>query len=358
MLPNTFDIILRLGRKFLWLILILIGLDIIYRVCWYSKDVQENCTLMPLSQKPIQENADIIYLAESSNHTYGFDDADTSHISQMLGRHLPKHRISSLTKDACHAGIYYDILRNIPKKNNIQTVIVTVNLRSFSSEWIYSDLEVPLQKEQIFMKKAPALYKRLLLAFKAYSHWTEEEREAIVKDGIQKQNLNFPYYFPYKDAAAWDKAIGCQDHLYNGQQVSMDTIALTCHYIKSFAYQMNEDNPRVQDFDKIVKLCKRRGWRLVLHILPDNIDQIKALAGPDLVFLMKQNADYIVKRYSTHNVTVVNNQNIVRDQDFRDRDFPTEHYKQVGRQAIADAIAEQLEDLGKAPSEKNNLRNN
>lgn len=357
MLPNTFDIILRLGRKFLWLILILIGLDIIYRVCWYSKDVQENCTLMPLSQKPIQENADIIYLAESSNHTYGFDDADTSHISQMLGRHLPKHRISSLTKDACHAGIYYDILRNIPKKNNIQTVIVTVNLRSFSSEWIYSDLEVPLQKEQIFMKKAPALYKRLLLAFKAYSHWTEEEREAIVKDGIQKQNLNFPYYFPYKDAAAWDKAIGCQDHLYNGQQVSMDTIALTCHYIKSFAYQMNEDNPRVQDFDKIVKLCKRRGWRLVLHILPDNIDQIKALAGPDLVFLMKQNADYIVKRYSTHNVTVVNNQNIVRDQDFRDRDFPTEHYKQAGRQAVADAIAEQLGDLDKAPSEKNHRNN-
>lgn len=355
MLPNTFDIILRLGRKFLWLILILIGLDIIYRVCWYSKDVQENCTLMPLSQKPIQENADIIYLAESSNHTYGFDDTDTSHISQMLGRHLPKHRVSSLTKDACHAGIYYDILRNIPKKNNIQTVIVTVNLRSFSSEWIYSDLEVPLQKEQVFMKKAPALFKRMLIAFKAYNHWTENEREEIVRDGIKRQELDFPYYFPYKNAAAWDKAIGSQDHLYNGQQVSMDTIVLTCHYIKSFAYQMSEDNPRVKDFDKIVKLCKRRGWRLVLHILPDNIDQIQALAGPDLVFLMKQNADYIVKRYSTHNVTVVNNQNIVRDQDFRDRDFPTEHYKQAGRQAVADAIAEQLGDLGKAPSEKNNL---
>ncbi|MCQ2276046.1 MAG: hypothetical protein MJZ87_03770 [Bacteroidales bacterium] len=358
MSQETRDIILRLGRKFLWLILILVGLNILYRICWYGRDLKENCSLIQLSRKPVHEHADIIYLAESSNHSYDVHDTDTSHISQMLGRHFPNHRISSLTKDACHAGIYYDVLRNIPKKNDIQTVIVTVNLRSFSSEWIYSDLEVPLQKEQVFMKKAPALFKRMLIAFKAYNHWTENEREEIVRDGIKRQKLDFPYYFPYKNAAAWDKAIGSQDHLYNGQQVSMDTIVLTCHYIKSFAYQMSEDNPRVKDFDKIVKLCKRRGWRLVLHILPDNIDQIQALAGPDLVFLMKQNANYIVKRYGPQGVTVVNNQNIVRDRSFRDRDFPTEHYNQVGRQAIADAIAEQLEELDKAPSGKNNHRNN
>lgn len=352
MSPSNVDIIFRLSRKFLWLILILVGLDILYRVCWYGKDLKENCTLMPLSQKPIQENADIIYLAESSNHTYSLQDADTSHISQMLAKQLPGHQVSSLTKDACHAGIYYDILRNIPKKNNIQTVIVTVNLRSFSSEWIYSDLEVPLQKEQIFMKKAPSLYKRMLIAFKAYSHWSEEEREKIVREGIKKQKLDFPYYFPYKDAAAWDKAIGTQDHLYNGQRVSMDTIALACHYIKSFAYQMDEENTRVQDFDKIVKLCKRRGWNLVLHILPDNIEQIKALAGLDLVFLMKQNAKYIEQRYSPQGVIVVNNQSIVRDQDFRDRDFPTEHYTQVGRQAVADAIAKQIGNARDLSSQK------
>jgi len=250
--------------------------------------------------------------------------------------------VGKLSKDACHAGVYYDILCNIPRKNPVKTVIVTVNLRSFSSEWIYSDLEKPLQKEQIMMKKAPALYKRMLLAFKAYAHWSENERQKLVRKGFEEQTLKMPYYFPYHNAAEWDHAIGSQDHLFNGQKVSWDTIALTCHYIKDFAYQLDDDNPRIKDLDKIVKLCHRRGWKLVFHILADNMDQIKTLAGPDLEFLMKQNAQYIIHRYQPQNVTVVNNQYMVRDRDFFEREFPTEHYNQHGRQIVAEAVADAI----------------
>ena len=71
---------------------------------------------------------------------------------------------------------------------------------------------------------------------------------------------------------------------------------LACHYIKAHAFQIRDDNPRIKDFDKIVELCKERGWNLVFNILPENVDKANELVGKDLLFLMKQNRDYLVKR--------------------------------------------------------------
>ena len=94
--------------------------------------------------------------------------------------------------------------------------------------------------------------------------------------------------------------------------------------------------------DKIVQLCKQRGWQPVFNILAENVDQIDSLCGPDLLYLLGQNAQYIVNRYEPQGVIVVNNLKEVRDSDFRDRDFPTEHYKQTGRLTIATTVSEAL----------------
>lgn len=344
MQENTKHIILKLLRKSLWVLLVLCLLDVIYYYGWYKKDLQNECSLMELSQIAVDEDADIVYLAESSNHTLGIHDTDTGKISDMIARQVPQYKVSSLTKDACHAGIYYDVLRNIDPDSHVKMAIVTVNMRSFSSEWIHSDLETPLQKEQIFMKKAPALYKRLLIAFKAYWHCSEQKRSEIVRRGIKKQKYQLPYDSSHHihTAHEWDMAIGRSHQLYDGRIVSDDTVALVCHYVKDFAYQLNDKNPRIKDLDRIVKLCEKRGWIPVFNILADNMDEISDLVGPDLVYLMQQNAQYIIQRYEARGVIVVNNQNVVRDQYFRDREFPTEHYTQEGRQAIADGVVAKI----------------
>jgi len=193
------------------------------------------------------------------------------------------------------------------------------------------------------MKKAPALYKRMLLAFKAYAHWSETERSTLVRKGLMHQTLSLPHPFPYSNASEWDRNTARKHQLYNGMQASQDTIELACHYIKCFAYQLDDKNPRVKDFDNIVRLCQRRGWRLVFNILADNMDQLKTLAGPDLEYLMQENAQYIIQRYEPQGVTVVNNQYSVRDEDFFEN-FVTEHYSQRGRRNIAEKVAEKLND--------------
>lgn len=341
MTDNERHIIRKLLFKTLMVLLLLVALDVVYYFTLYTKDIEENCTLMEISQRA-KDGVDVVYLGESSNHTYSDADTDKRFICQMIDDLLPEHCVGNLAKDACHAGIYYDILRNISPDSDVKTAIVTVNMRSFTAEWIYSNLEPALRKEQIMMKKAPALYKRMLLAFKAYPNWTDEEVSAIIRKNFAKQTFTLPHPFPYHNANEWDRAIGESNTLYNGKQTSMDTIAMACHYVKEFACTFDDKNPRIKDLDKIVRLCHERGWQPVFNILAENVDQMDSLCGPELIWLLERNAQYIVDRYEPQGVIVVNNLREVRDPDFRDRDFPTEHYTQTGRLAIAKNVSEAL----------------
>lgn len=341
MTDTTKHTIKKIALKLLVLTGVLAGLDLLYYFTLYPKDLERNCTLMEISQRA-KKGVDIVYLGESSNFTSSEADTDRRSISTMLGDLLPEHVVGDLAKSACHAGVYYDVLRNIPRGNDVKTAVVTVNMRSFTAEWIYSNLETALSKERIMMKKAPALYKRMLLAFKAYPIWTDAEREALIRKGFKKQTFTLPHPFPYRNANEWDHGVGGSYTLYNGVQPSADSLALACHHIKHFACELDDKNPRIKDLDNIVKLCKRRGWQPVFNILAENVDQIDSLCGPDLLYLLERNVQYVTDRYEAEGVIVVNNLHAVRDADFCDRDFPTEHYTQTGREAIARKVAAAL----------------
>ena len=99
----------------------------------------------------------------------------------------------------------------------------------------------------------------------------------------------------------------------------------------------------MKDFDAIVVLCRERGWNLVFNILAENVDKANELVGKDLLFLMYRNRDYLINRYDTmQGVTVVDNLNLVRDAEFIDQNWTTEHYYEYGRRQIADQVAQAL----------------
>lgn len=345
MKEETKNIVRKMAAKLLLAALLLVGLNAIYRHSLYEKDLQENCTLMSRSLLPLEERSDLVYLGESSNHTHASTDTDTSYICDMLARMLPSLKCSNLSKSACHAGVYYDILRNIPKESMVKIAVVTVNMRSLSSEWIYSKLEPALQKEQTMMKPTPPLYQRAMLAFKGYANWSEKENQRLVVAGLKRQRIPLAG-FPYENAKEWDTHMA----EYLGRNIGLDTLELTCHYVKDFAYALDQRNPRIKDLDNIVALCRKRGWQPVFHILPDNVDQIGALLGNDLIRILDSNADFVTHRYASQGVIVVNNLHEARDSCFIDRTFPTEHYTQEGRFAVAKAIAGAIRSQYPIPS--------
>ena len=334
-------------KKFLIRILmaaaLLFVLNWIYTKWFFKKDVTEHSDILELVWQVEADSCRIVYLGESSNITSGVQETDKRKISDYLGDYFPNVKTGDMTKEASHAQTYYYLLKNLPKKSTVETVVVTMNLRSFDARWIYSNLETPLRKQLVLMENYPPLMNRFLLALKAYPIKSEEELDSLTRQHWREDPLVFPYEFEWNNVYQWDSATAWRGlHNYEGEYDPKWT-ELACHYIKSYGFQIRDDNPRLKDFDDIVALSRKRGWHLVFNLMPENVDKANEYVGKDLMYLMKQNHDYLINRYGhLEGVTVVDNLNLVRDVNFIDQDWTTEHYYEEGRRIIAGNVAEAL----------------
>ena len=346
-------------KKFLIRILmaaaLLFALNWIYTKWFFKKDVAEHSDILELAWQVAEDSCRIVYLGESSNNTCGVEEPGRKKISEYLAEYFPNVKTGDMTKEASHAQTYYYLLKNIPKTSTVETVVVTMNLRSFDARWIYSNLETPLRKQLVLMEDYPPFMNRFLLALKAYPIRSEEELDSLTRQHWREDPLVFPYEFEWDNVYDWDSATAWRGlHNYEGEYDPKWT-ELACHYIKSYGFQIRDDNPRLKDFDDIVALSRKRGWHLVFNLMAENVDKVNSYVGKDLMFLMKQNHDYLMNRYGNlEGVTVVDNLNLVRDVNFIDQDWTTEHYYEEGRRIIAANVAEAIkafypEDYRKQP---------
>lgn len=327
---------LKIIYKTISLIAILIALNFIYQKWFFENDLQKHSDIVN-SVRNIPNNADIIYIAESSNKTFREDDKDKRAISDFIGDYYPQLNLHDISNPATHSGIYKVLLASIPKENQVKTIIVTLNIRSFDASWIYSDLETPLQKSMVLLKEKPPLYNRFLLSFKGYDIKTKKERkeqflEKWIVDEFKPSNE-----FQFKNVREWDDWLATKGakKKENGEYDKENT-ELACHYVKTYAFQIDTmTNPRIQDFNDIVELAKERNWNLVFNLLGENIEKAKELVGDELVMMMNKNAELLVKYYHNKGVTVINNLNSVEDEQFIDQNWTTEHYAEKGRKIIA-----------------------
>lgn len=328
--------------RIIYLISFLIVSNFVYKKYFLETDIQIHSPILNLVNKAIEKQAEIVYLGESSNTTYLEEDIDKRKISEFIAAYFPSIQFADITKEASHAGIYYELLRNIPENSSIKTVIVTMNLRSFNASWIYSNLETPLQKSIVLLKDNPPLFNRFLLSFKGYDIKTEKEREEQVKEQWKK-SLVFSDNSPSSNVKEWDKKVFKEGIKNSDGSKNQALTDLACHYIKAYAFQIDTlQNPRIKDFDKIVELAKNRGWRLIFNLLAENTTKGNELVGKNLLYLMYQNRDLLIKRYNRNGVIVVDNLDKVDDAEFIDKNWTSEHYREKGRKIIANNIAFEL----------------
>ena len=316
-------------KRVIIILIVLIALCLLaeglYRCFFYQHD--RHTYSAPLAQMVDTINAtgaDILYLGESSNHTFGHHDTDTAWISEMIARHYPSLSVRNMTHDASHGEVYYQLLRNLDC--HVGTVVVTLNLRSFGIDWIASTLETVLQKRPFMLQPRPALLNRAILSFKAYDIKSTDERYQQMADYWDAHPLP-----GHPSVPRW------------GDSLNTDSTRMPGTCVRNYAFIIDTlDNVRIRDFDHIVRLAHERGCNLVFNLLAEDVEWAEQLVGPDLTTLMRQNADLLVDYYTRKGVTVVNNFDCLPDSLFRDRDWTTEHYLQEGRQIIADNVAMSL----------------
>lgn len=329
--------------KFCIVGLVIIGFNPIYKYFFFGKDIQAYSPDVNQSLAIATQNSEIVYIGESSNITTRSDDFDKRSIGEFVSDYYPHLKFGYITKAASHAGIFYELLRNIPEKTNVKTVVVTMNLRSFAADWIDSELETPLQKDIVLIKDQPPLFKRFLLGFKGYDVKTDRERRDIFKEKWRNQKLIFPAKFSHDNVAEWEHWIAEHGIKNADGSTNWEATELATHYIKSYAFQIDTNtNSRIKDFDAIVRLTKKRKWNLIFNLIAENTEKANQLVGKPLTYLMNQNRELLLKRYQKNGVLVVDNLNAVADEDFIEQTWTSEHYSERGRKAIAEKVAKDL----------------
>ena len=325
---------------------VLILFNYIYSVFFFEDDIQKHSETINQVREVVNQNCEVVYLGESSNTTFRDHDLDKRAISNFVEEYYPNIKFGHITKNASHAAVYYTLLKNIPQQSNVKTVIVTLNLRSFNANWIYSDLETPLQKGLVMLQDYPPLINRFLLSFKGYDHKSNIERKIQTQIKWRTDNFKFPYAFEHKNVIEWDDAMSKTGIKNIDGTINQKLTTLAGHYIKTYAFQIDTStNPRIKDFDNIVKLAADRKWNLVFNLLAENTEKANTLVGKDLLYLIEYNRRLLIDRYNGKGVIVVDNLNDVDDIEFIDQDWTTEHYAENGRKIIAKNIADSLKSL-------------
>lgn len=337
---------LSLILKSILFLLLLPVMNWIYTKYFFESDLQQYSSNINLIRRVADQRCEVVYFGESSNTTFRQDDIDQRSISEMLTDYYPDKLIGHVTMEASHAGIFYEFIRQIPAQSNIQTVIVTMNLRSFNANWIYSNLETALQKSIVLLKDRPPLYSRFLLSFKGYDIKTDKEREQQYRKKWKNDVLFFPYPVQYKNVTEWERVIATRGIKNEAGQKDSALTLLARHYIKAYAFLIDTlHNPRIRDFDRIVQLAKERGWHIVFNLMSENTDKADKLVGADLTYLMRSNQQLLIARYRRMGVLVIDNLDSVSDEDYIDQNWTTEHYAERGRRTIAKNLATGLREI-------------
>lgn len=329
----------KITYKLLLFLAVCVAVNYLYAFTLYSTDLKKNAT-NAYQCRELKAGTDVLYLGESSNMTFGKDDSTKQRISELVASFSPDIDLVTIDTFAVHSGIYKYWVRQI--KNLPKSIIVTMNLRSFDAAWINSPLENKIQKTITIAKTPFASVNRFLMSVKLPGEKLDKEREQDMLNTWVTEELKFPYPFKYKNVRQWDDAMANGGWVKEDGSWDFDKIVLSCHYIKAYAFNLNENNPRVKDFDEIAEWGKKNGVKIYFNLLAENVETADSLVGKDLVFLMKQNRDFLVKRYTEKGATVIDNLELVPADCFLDQKWTTEHYNDKGRIIVAKNISEKI----------------
>jgi hypothetical protein len=288
----------------------------------------------------LSEKKAILFFSESSNFTTSKKDSSTESISDIVSRIRGRNDLEAINQAASHAGTYKIMLQRIKGKKT-KTVVIPVNMRSFGYNFIEADLETNLSRTNIIYTEYPPIVKKFMLAFKIYDNKENFKRRRIIA-WHYKHDILFSDLKKFQTVKKWDAFMFSQGHLKSNGERDPEKCALACHFIKNYAFVIDQENKRIKDLDAICDFCKRNHITVIFDLLPENLELAKKLCGNDLIYLMDKNRIFLKERYSSKTL-FIDNLDILPDSIFIDRQWPTEHYTYEGRKKIAITIAKELQ---------------
>lgn len=294
---------------------------------------------------------DIIYMGESSNTSFNpWTDTLNNSISDFLQQYIPDQKITAITHEGFHPGLFLKMLNLLPEDGKTRTLVITMNMRTCGPTATFSANEASNQQEALFYTNRLPLLTRIFLSLHYYDNRSPQERERLKFQYWRTKPLNQePFHNAFFSTKKWIDKVAASDRPETWKHVA-DA------YIKEFAFVLDADNQRVKDLDEMVQVCRKKHVKLIYHLLPESRDYPRYMFDSTLLQYMDYNAKFLANRYRKMGVTVVDNYMRSSSLQYTDQWYPTEHLNAALRQMIAFEIAKVI--LKKEPAQIHNKINN
>lgn len=322
----------KIAIKLLAIIAIAVASNWVYNQWFLDTFLDDHGVLLYNQRK--YANADYLYYSASSEFNYDIkNDTNKSRITTLM-QPLTPYQVKPVTNAARHAGVFADVIEHLPKGKN-KGIIVIMNYRSFSPEWLESHNENAVLQSGAMYKNRPMLANRFLLSLNVYDQIPNHQREERFKAMFKEWKL--PYPAPKNNIENW-----CMVEKYGDWRQPKRQLA--DHFIKNYAFVLHENSPRMADFDKISREAQEKELQLIYIIVPENMELANEMIGKDLTRLMDSNRVFLTQRYHKpeQDQYVLDLMYLLNDRNFNDRHFPNEHYNYEGRLKVAQEVSAYL----------------
>lgn len=335
------EVVKKIVLKGLVLAAVLVAMNFVYKFTLWKADLAKYSKVNQKIENVI--DADILYLGDCSDSYFGKDNEGEKGISQLLDSLLPDKKVATISETGFHAGMYHSILNQVPENSKIKTVIVTMNLRSFSAQIINSYFNNAMNQRMILLNEDyPPLLNRFFLIFKKAKHYSGEEYVTMKTRKWKEDKITLKNTPKYKTLYDWKFAYENGAYINFDENWTPSMKEKGAAHIANYAFQIDAaTNPRISDLDKIVVLAKERNWKLIFHLLPENILESEELVGEDLTALISSNRQLLNQRYTSKEVNIIDNMELLNGADFME-ELPNSHYHYNGRKLMAKKIVEYL----------------
>lgn len=284
-------------QKFVLYLLMTILFHSVYSVCFpvdIPKDVQK-------ADQVLDNLPDILIFGDS---TFDFKEKTQTQkikISDFISNQLPEKKIAAIHSAGYTMDQYLAFLRYLDQRKQIpQTVIVPVNLRSFSKEWHqnpfynFDNLHYFLANHSYFRY----LFFRPYQILKTKPSIKQENdrylRQRIIRQGKDigaVEDFHFIKYSDYKMNPRQLKQAVAQDY---GERFNF-----------LYLYTLDHQHPKLHALREIVKICKKYNTHLICYILPVDYQTGEKYFSKNVSLQIKENISVIQSTLQYKHLTII-----------------------------------------------------
>jgi hypothetical protein len=272
-------------------------------------------------------SGDIIYFADSilkshskcENKILGIDD-----IVRNNGLN-----IKNINQGAYSPIVYQNYIKNIKKQS---TVIIPINMRSFSEEWFNKPSYQFFNKRMassILAMDFISLYQLFIESFK-YDKQIYNDTD-IIRNG---NDLGTIYSIAYSTKINED--LYCNDKTFytNDKYIKKLLIKYKYHYM----YKLTLNHKMFKYLKNIISFSRENNINLLFYITPINFEYGEIIVDKNFNIIVNNNINTLIKFFKDNNALYLDLSKKVDGKNFNDHQYVCEHLDYTGREIVASNI--------------------